>query len=142
MTEVFNPESILADGEDYTTAVNPFTGFQGRVRKGTVAATLNNIALLDLLFLENVDEDQIKAIKQAVEELIPSLRAIGVFDLFNLTEWASNKRHPGRAYVVILYLKHYPEEVTTEIISALQKIQETINSRMFQSELQFITAKA
>lgn len=69
MANVFIPEDILPDGEEYAIAVNPFTGFEGKARKGTVAATLNNIALLDRLFLENRQQDQIEKVKKAIIEL-------------------------------------------------------------------------
>lgn len=138
MINVFSPEKILADGDDYTIAANPFTGFQGRVRKGTVAATLNNIALLDRLFLNNSEQEQIITITKAVKELIPSLKAIGVFDLFNIKEWVNNLNHPGRVYVAILYLNNYPDEITEEIICVLQEIQKAIPHPLFQSEFQIL----
>jgi ferredoxin-fold anticodon binding domain-containing protein len=137
MSHVFTPEDILPDGDDHTTAVNPFTGFKGRARKGTVAATLNNIALLNRLFLENAKEDQIINIKKAIVELIPSLKAVGIFDLFNPQEWINNEpKYLGRTYVVLLYLKHYPEEIDEEITKKLKEIKKTAQSPFVQSELQ------
>jgi hypothetical protein len=135
MANAFTPENILPDGDDHTVSVNPFTGFRGRARKGTVAATLNNIALLDRLFLENIDQEQIVNVKKAVIELMPSLKAIGVFDFFNLIEWI-NPKHLGRTYVALLYLKYYPDEVNKEIVDKLQEINQTIQNPFFQSELQ------
>lgn len=136
MSNVFIPENILPDGEDHTTAVNPFTGYQGRARKGTVAATLNNIALLNRLLLDNAEHDKIAPIKKAIIDLMPSLKAVGIFDLFDPLEWISSQNHPGRTYVAILYLKHYPEEMNKEIVHKLEMVKEAIESPFFQSELQ------
>jgi hypothetical protein len=141
MATVFTPENILPDGEDHTLAVNPFTGFQGTARKGTVAATLNNIALLNQLFLENPEQDQIATIRKAVVNLMPSLKAIGVFDLFNPIEWLNNPKQLGRMYVAILYLKNYPDEISNEILSKLQEIKQTVQNFFFQSELQNLCHK-
>jgi hypothetical protein len=140
MANVFTPENILPDGEDHTIAINPFTGFKGKARKGTVAATLNNIALLDRLFLENTDPEQIANVKKAVTELMPSLKAIGIFDFFNPTEWI-NSKHLGRTYVSLLYLNHYPDEINTEIVDKLKAINQTISNPFFQSELQSLAKK-
>lgn len=141
MTKVFTPEDVLPDGDDHTTAVNPFTGFHGRARKGTVAATLNNIALLDRLFQENAGHDQIANVKKAIVELMPSLKAVGIFDLFNPIEWINDPKHLGRTYVALLYLKHYPEEISEEIVDKLKKIKQTVKIPFFQSELQSLCKK-
>lgn len=140
MAKVFTPEDILSAGEDHAMVVNPFTGFQRKARKGSVAATLNNIALLDRLFLENADQEQIANVKKAVTELMPSLKAIGIFDFFNPIEWLHPKRL-GRSYVSILYLKHYPEEINKEIADKLQEINQTIQNPFFRSELQNLDKK-
>ena len=140
MTKPFTPEDILPDGDDHTTSVNPFTGFRGRARKGTVAATLNNIALLDQLFSNNANQEQIADIKKAVIELMPSLKAIGVFDFFSPIEWF-NLEHLGRTYVALLYLKYYPDEINKEIADKLKKINQTTQNPFFQSELQSLCKK-
>lgn len=134
MANIFTPEDILPDGDDHTTVVNPFTGFQANARKGTVAATLSNIALLDRLFQVDTDHDQIAKVKKAIIDLMPSLKATGIFDLFNSLEWISNPKYLGRTYVALLYLKHYPNEINKEITSQLQAIQKTIQIPSFQAE--------
>lgn len=140
MTKAFIPENILPDGDDYTTAINPFTGYRGRARKGIVAATLNNIALLDRLFSDNADEGQITDIKKAVVDLLPSLKAVGIFDFFSPIEWI-NKEYLGRTYVVLLYLKCYPDEINKEIVDKLKMIHQMIQNPVFQSELQSLCDK-
>lgn len=135
MTNVFTPEDILPNGDDHTISVNPFTGFCGKARKGTVAATLNNIALLDRLFLDDTGQEQISNIKKAVTKLIPSLKAVGIFDFFTPIEWI-NPEHLGRTYVAILYLKYYPDGMNKEIADKLQGINLTIQNPLLQSEIQ------
>lgn len=139
MKKAVSPEEIFPDGEDYTVVVNPFTGLKGKARKATVAATLNNIALLNRLLLENTELDQIRMINQAISKLIPSLKAIGVFDLFNLEEWVSDDRQLGRIYVVALYLKQYSDEMTDRLVLKLNEIKRRTKSLSLRSELDGIT---
>ncbi len=141
MIKKFTPEDILSDGEDHTNAVNPFTGFQGRARKGTVAATLSNIALLDRLFLEEGNENQIHDIKNAVIELLPSLRAVGMFSLFDPLEWVNNEKHWGRIYIGLLYLRQFSEEINDEIVCQLLEIEQKFPNPFFQSELEILLSK-
>lgn len=137
MSQAFTPEDILPDGDDHTISVNPFTGFRGRARKGTVAATLNNIALLDRLFAENADQEQIANVKKAVLELMPSLKAVGIFDFFRPVEWIQAERL-GRTYVALLYLQYDPDGINQEIVDQLKKIQPKIQNPFFQAELEGI----
>lgn len=139
MKKAFTPEEIFPAGEDYTMVVNPFTGLKGKARKATVAATLNNIALLNRLLLENTELDQIQAIKEAINKLIPSLKVIGIFDLFNLEEWVSDDQQLGRIYVVALYLKQYPDEMTDRLSLKFSTIKQTIKSLSLRSELDGVT---
>lgn len=112
------------------------------MRKGTVAAILNNIALLNQLFLENPEQDQIATIRKAVVNLMPSLKAIGVFDLFNPIEWLNNPKQLGRMYVAILYLKNYPDEISNEILSKLQETKQTVQNFFFSLHFKiFVTKK-
>ena len=124
--EVFTPETVLPSGVDSTTSTNPYTGESGPARKGTVAATLNNIALLNSLLSEQASpENQVKTDKviEAITSLIPSLRFIGVFDLFTTEEWLSAKDQPGRVLVAVLYLQKYPQNITPAIKQLLMQIR-------------------
>lgn len=124
--EVFTPEDILAAGVDGLLSTNPYTGESGPVRKGTVAATLNNIALLNTLLSEsNLSENHLKIdkIAQSIIALLPSLRVIGVFDLFTPQEWLSDDNQPGRIFAIILYLQQYPQDITSAIRERLIQIQ-------------------
>lgn len=124
--EVFTPESILPAGVDNNISTNPYTGESGPTRKGTVAATLNNIALLNTLLSEKVsssDSSKIQGIIEAITLLVPSLRVVGIFDLFTPEEWLSSETQPGRVLAAVLYLQKYPQDVTPKIKKRLLQIQ-------------------
>lgn len=122
-TEVFTPEAILPAGADYTMSTNPYTGESGRARKGIIAATLNNVVLLNqLLTSKDSDEEQFGAIVLAVKDLIPSLQVVGIFDFFKIDEWLNTKDQPGRILVAVLYLQRNQERMTLELKKELQNI--------------------
>ncbi len=124
--EVFTPENILPTGVDSTISTNPYTGESGPARKGTVAAALNNIALLNTLLSEQIssaDLTKVRQLNEVITTLIPSLRFIGVFDLFSPDEWLSSETQPGRVLAVVLYLQKYPQEITPQLKKRLLQIQ-------------------
>lgn len=129
--QVFTPEAILPAGVDETMVVNPYTGESGKARKGTVAATINNIALLNKLLLKpepqsDADIKTVKAIIAEIDTLIPSLRALGLFDFFSVDEWISQyKTQPGRTLTAIRYLKQYSNEINPSIQKSLDDIYHT-----------------
>lgn len=135
MKKPVSPEDIFPDGEDYTIVVNPFTGFQGKARKATVAATLNNIALLNRLLIEDEKVEDIQTTHEEISKLISSLKAIGVFDLFSLEEWLSDHRQVGRIYVAVLYLEHYRDEMTPDLILKLKEIKGSVESQALRSQI-------
>jgi len=122
----FSPESILADGVDTTVSVNPYTGESGEVRKGTAAAMLNNVAKLNQLFLQEKtpeNEQSIQALVEAIDQLIPALKIVGMFDLFEPMLWIGEGDQPGRLIAIQLYFKHYPEKMTPEIKQKLDSLK-------------------
>lgn len=136
--EVFTPEGILPAGVDNTVSINPYTGESGPARKGTVAATLNNIALLNTLLSENnsaTDHAKATKISEAMAALIPSLRVIGIFDLFTPEEWLSSEAQPGRVLAAVLYLQTYPQNITPAIKQRLIQIQSKTTSEMLSAAL-------
>lgn len=109
----YTPEMILQDGVDSSISINPYTDESGLARKGTVGATLNNIAKLNNLLQQEHTaerESEIKAIVEAIDLLIPSLQIIGMFDLFEPLYWMGQGEQVGRVVALALYLKHYPEK--------------------------------
>jgi hypothetical protein len=134
----FTPESVMPAGADSTISINPYTGESGFARKGTVAATLNNVARLNqLLSQEETPElkKEIVEISTAIAQLIPSLQAIGVFDLFEPTYWIGQGEQPGRILALSLYLKHYPEKYTVALKEQLLKVKGSISSPYLRERL-------
>ena len=122
--EVFTPHTILADGVDSAISTNPYTGEQGPARKGTVAATVNNVALLNKALTAEVPDDKhIEALIDAMKALIPSLRVIGMFDVLSVDAWLADDKQPGRILIAALYLQNYPKEMTPEIRQRLNTIK-------------------
>lgn len=123
---VFTPENILPAGVDETIVANPYTDEVGKARKGTVAAVVNNIALLNKLLAEPESEPtnkNIHAVTKQIDLLIPSLRVLGLFDFFTVNEWlADYNEQPGRALTAVLYLKQYPHEVTSNTKEMLEDV--------------------
>lgn len=136
----YTPEEILPDGDDFTLAVNPFTGYPGKARKGTVAATLKNIAVLNqaLLLDSQIGFEQVQETKEAITSLIASLKAIGIFDLFSIDEWLSDTLHAGRIYVAVLYLKQFPEDISDSVLFKLELIREKTKSKLLYSEIEML----
>jgi hypothetical protein len=113
-SEAITPEKVLPDGVDSATVMNPFTGEKGFSRKGTVAATIQNIAALNKLFANKPSKENDKDIENIMAEikrLVPFLRVIGVFDMFNVDEWLDNTHSTqwGRIVCALLYIEQYPE---------------------------------
>jgi hypothetical protein len=122
---LYLPEDILPAGVDVTLCTNPYTGESGEARKGTVAATIHNIVLLNDILNQNpfCQDSRVAEICQAISALIPSLRVIGIFNFFTPLEWLVSLHQPGRVLTTLLYLIQYPHEVTVEIKNQLVHLQ-------------------
>lgn len=134
----FTPESILPEGVDSTISTNPYTGESGLARKGTVAATLNNVARLNhLLKQEETPElrQEIIEISSAINTLIPSLQAIGMFNFFEPDFWISRGEQPGKVIVICLYFKHYPEKYTAELREKLGNVRSETSSCYLREQI-------
>lgn len=141
----FTPEKILPVGADSTISINPYTLESGEVRKGTVAATLNNIALLNQKLSKKASKEEIEKIDDiidAIKSLLPSLRVIGVFDLFTKEEWISSDNQPGRVMAGVLYLQRYPQEVTEHIKKTLIHQAKEYNLKLLSDEINKIVSSA
>ena len=129
---VSTPEKLLPAGVDVTEAVNPYTGEKGTARKGTVAATVSNIAILNqLLLAEPADSDNAKIdeFAEAIKKLLPSLRVVGMFDFFTVAEWLEHDElQPGRTLVAVYYLHQYPQEITADIKRQLKSIGDKVST--------------
>jgi hypothetical protein len=139
MATPFTLQMILKDGIDHTISINPYTSEVGEVRKGTVAATLNNIELLNCLLLKNPTaerEEVIKSIVDEIDKLIPSLKVIGMFDLFEPVYWVGNGEQMGRVVAVALYIKQYPEKgvnhLREKILSLTRRLESPVLKDLFR----------
>lgn len=136
---IFTPESVLASGVDAATSVNPYTGESAEgVRKGTVAATLNNVVLLNKIMLSSQTERNLGKYEQIlgnIQSLIKSLSAIGMFHFFTIDEWLAANDQPGRQVVALLYLQNYTSELTTARQAQLQHIQATTKSDLLRDAI-------
>lgn len=136
----FTPQDILADGKDFTISTNPYTGESGKVRKGTVAATINNVALLNEKLVQHAFtsdknlELEITNILNLIIELLPSLKVIGLLDLFKIKEWLADFTQQGRILIAIIYLRYNPHELTKEVLQILNSIkqEQTMSSIVIQ----------
>ena len=136
----FTPDSILKEGEDFTISVNPYTQESGKTRKGTIAATLNNVARLNLLLAQPLSlqqAEEIGALIKAIEELIPSLRVVGMFDFFEPIYWIGEGEQLGRIIVILLYFKHYPQELTPPLRQKIESLT-SLSSSPYDIKLSFI----
>lgn len=134
----YTPESILPEGVDSTISINPYTGESGYTRKGIVAATLNNVARLNALFTQEETSEQRKEIAEiltAVDGLISSLQAVGIFNLFEPTDWIGEGEQPGRVAVICLYFQRYPEKYTPPLQEQLKRVKSKISSLYLQNQI-------
>ena len=135
---VYTPESILPAGIDGALMTNPYTGEQGNVRKGTVGALINNVALLNKVLpiaATPAEQQQINNLIAAVDRLIPALRFIGLFDLVPPKEWLKSEQ-PGRNLVAALYLRHYPAAMTPAIRKLMARIKRKTKIKSLATELE------
>ena len=124
----FTPEAILPKGVDTSNSINPYTGESGNVRKGTIAATIYNVALLNTALTAPSTEKNQQQINQLIEEilrLIPSLKVVAMFDLFTPGEWMTDKTQPGRILTALLYLQKYPKKITSENKTQIQALHQS-----------------
>ncbi len=138
-SSAMTPEVILPDGVDATISINPYTGESGLVRKGTAAATIQNIALLNQHMAkpnDPVTDQEIEKVSSEIGRLIPSLTYIGVFDFFEPIEWIGSSEQPGRVLAAALYLKQHPGEMTEEIERKIQDISTSTPSDYLRNLLQ------
>lgn len=135
-TAAFTPEKILADGADISVSVNPYTGESGEVRKGTIAATLNNVAFLNNLIITKKSDQEIQSILHEIAKLVPSLRVVGMFDLFSVEEWLADQ--PGRQLAAILYLQAYPDKLNSKLVKIIKDIEKNTKHDALKSEIRKI----
>lgn len=98
------------------------------VRKGTIFTTVMNARLFDQLIKEEHSEEKqqkIDAVVHDINELIPSLDSMGMFEFFHPIEWLQDgEKQPGRALVALLYLKMNSKHMEDNIRHYLPALRE------------------
>jgi hypothetical protein len=124
----FTPEALLPAGADSAVFVNPYTGESGNIRKGTIGATIMNTHELNQLLTNAPSKQNDALVNNIIKEhqsLLPSLKIVGMFDIFNIQEWIVDpEAQPGRCLLGLLYLKQNPKEMTPDIIKTLIILKE------------------
>lgn len=103
------------------------------VRKGTIKALIDNVLYLNNILEKNnskmISEEELK-IQQTIKDIqesIPLLEDVFIFDVFPAEDWFESVERPGNIMVGILYLKKYPEQINP---SLKKKIKGLINQNL------------
>lgn len=100
------------------------------VRKGTIKATIDNIAILNKMFNQPANKARYDKIDESIKpimELVPSFYALDMFKFFTVNEWLQDENNKGRILVTLLYLDKYmntlDKEDASKVIERLQFLQ-------------------
>lgn len=140
-TAAVTPEALLPDRVDSAVVANPYTRETAMVRKGTLSATIHNVARLNVLlgsreFLSTKGSEEVHNIKATIRDLIESVRITGLFDLFSIREWLSNDNQLGRIFVGLLYLQKYPATTDILIEKRLRHLAKETKNEVLAKELE------
>ena len=101
----FRPSDILSD--DASSIAMP----DGTVaRKGTIKAMIDNITLLDALLTQPLDttaHQQLNETITIIDELIPALKSLGLFEFFTIHDWLGDPTQKGLILVALRYLRQF-----------------------------------
>ncbi len=114
------PSQILPDGQDSITAKDGTV-----VRKGTVKATIENIKLLNAVFLTPQGDERrekIQTILKTTDDFIRPLHHIELFEFFTPVEWLQDPCNQGRILIALSYLNQFPNLVTDTIKEKLSEL--------------------
>ncbi len=110
-----------------TTATDVFPGKEDwivlkgeKVRKGTIAATINNIKRLDDLMIRKGSEPEIRDIIKDQNTLSRSLFLTDFLEMQPVINWLRDPKRPGKVLVAVLALQASPELMTAQIRVRLQ----------------------
>ncbi len=118
------PEQILADGKD-TFAKKGVT-----IRKGSVAALIMNVQLLNVELKAHESSDKVEGAIKDLREAIPALEAIDVMNVFQVSDWFESEERPGNVMVGVLFLQQFPQYLTQPIRERLRHISVKAHSRV------------
>jgi hypothetical protein len=110
-----------------TTAMDVFPGKEDwavlkgeKVRKGTIAATINNIKHLDALMTRKGSDQEIRVIIKDQNTLSRGLYLTDFLEMQPIINWLRDPKRPGKVMVAVLALQASPELMTDQIRSRLQ----------------------
>ncbi|MBA3812895.1 MAG: hypothetical protein H0X26_00140 [Alphaproteobacteria bacterium] len=110
-----------------TTATDVFPGKEDwavlkgeKVRKGTIAATINNIKRLDDLMTHTGSEAEIRDIIKDQNTLSRGLFLTDFLEMQPVINWLQDPKRPGKVLVAVLVLQASPELLTDQIRVRLQ----------------------
>lgn len=134
--------AITATQNAYSiTATDVFPGTEDwvvlkgeRVRKGTIAASINNIKRLDTLLSKRGSEQEIRDIIKDQHSLSRGLYATDFLQMQPIMNWLRDPKRPGKIMVAVLALQACPELMTAQIRVALQEIVKS-NHPMLRQEI-------
>lgn len=118
VAQAVTPEDVLAESDTYAD-------LQGvRIRKGTVGATLQNVKSINELVAADPqieqNDPQLQQLLTDQRALIPSLVALGLFDLFSPAEWVNPVQEEGRLWIGVLMLQAHPERMSENAMQLLE----------------------
>ncbi len=105
---------VLSDTQNYKV-------FKGvKVRKATVAATIENTKQLDILFLNKGDHSKIEELIKDQRPLSKALWAIDLIKIQPINLWINDTQRPGRTLVATMILQACPQLITNGIKDTLK----------------------
>ncbi len=139
--KVQTPETLLPPSVDSAVYTNPYTGESSYIRKGTIGATILNIHELNILLQNTPSKENDRLVREIMDQnnkLLASLKVLGLFNVFTIEEWISQSdEQPGRCLLGLLYLQHYPNEITLQSKAIIKDIQKSNNHYLKAAALSF-----
>lgn len=106
--------------ENNSSSISLPDGKEGR--KGSIAATLKNIALFEEELRKGTVSAQFLSAIEDQKSLLPVLKGVGLMELFSIEEWLQDQNKLGRIFLTLLYIEAYPEEITPFIRNKLENL--------------------
>jgi len=97
-----------------------------KIRKGTIGTMMKNVALIETNKDPSKRAQILREIESDVGELVPSLKALGMFEFFTILEWLQNPKREGRVLVGLLYLQQFPDELTREVRARVNELAQDL----------------
>jgi len=121
--KILSDENVMKDEENIAKLINPYTGESFEGRKGSIAATIKNIATLNKMIKERTKTEELNQAINEFSKLMDVCNAAGMFDLFEPQEWLNSREQPGRVLAAIILLQKHPQKANKESLEILKKLQ-------------------